>query len=368
MVAYLPGFLASSMAVLVEKPNRRSSLAFYVANVASEALFRIYVARGYLRPVKYGQVYLFTISIATIMYLAREHGFEDDPLSAAIKVIVGPEEAKKISKSKDGAEPVQVRAKIGSDQVRGILGWLKFLVRARHTYCPHPSRSCISYVGHSATKALMLGFGAQLGFRLFTKIPLIVRNPNLARDIILDANHVKLGLFLFTFTGLYKGANCGIRWMRNNESNPTSCFVAGLIAGPALFLYPSPTIALYVLWKCLEALFHEGVRKGSIKRKNLFIVTLYGLATSQLFYSALMDPHHMKKNYMAFLHRISCHKLHMVNRSVLDVFGTGSSVGYEDFFPDLHPKYMSKAFLGSIWIWMLEQKFQVEPITTFCAQ
>lgn len=348
------------MAVLIEKPNRRSSLAFYVANVASETLFRIFVARGYFKPIKYGQVYLFTLSIATLMHLARKHGFEEDPLSTAIKVVVGPEEAKAkaaiVEQSKNDRTP--------SCKSQGILNWLKFLVlTARHEYCPHPRTSCISYVSYSAIRALLIGFGAQLCLRLVTKLSLIAKDPSLALNIIQDRNHIKLGLFLLAFTGLFKGSNCTFRWMLNDKSSPTSCFVAGLIAGPALVLYPSPTVALYVLWKCLEALFHEGVRRGSIKRKNLFIVTLYGLATSQLFYSALMDPHHMKKSYMAFLHRISHHRLHMVNRSVLDIFGTGSSTGYEDFFPDLHPSFMSKAYLGSIWIWLIEQKLRADPVS-----
>ena len=185
---------------------------------------------------------------------------------------------------------------------------------------------------------------------------MVLNKPRLVVDIATDSGLLRVGLFLSTFSGLYKATNCWLRWSLDT-SKPINCFIAGLVAGPALFIYPSPTVALYVLWKCLEALFHEAVRKSIIKNKDLFIVILYGLATSQLFYSALMDPRYMKKSYMAFLDRISHHKLHMVNRSVLDVFGTEASSGYEEFFPDLHPKFMSRAFLGSIWIWMIEQKF-----------
>lgn len=347
------------MAVLIEKPNRRSSLAFYVANVASETLFKILVARGRIRPVKYGQVYLFTLSIATLMYLAKRYGFEDDPLSTTIKLVVGPEEAKRKSKALETqSEPIK-----SLESKKGSSNWFQFLLfLAKHRHCPHPGSSCFAYVSHSAVRSLLIGFGAQLGIKLMTKLPQIVKNPSLALDIVRDRGHMRFGLFLFAFTGLYKGSNCGIRWLKGKESDPGSCFVAALIAGPALALYPSPTIALYVLWKCLEALFHEAVRRGTIKNKNMLIVALYGLATSQLFYSALMDPHYMKKSYMAFLHRISHNRLHMVNRSVLDIFGTGSSTGYEDFFPDLHPKFMSRAYLSSIWIWLIEQKFHVDPI------
>jgi len=44
-VGYLPAFLGSYAAILVEKPHRRSLLALYVTNVASETLFRMLRAR-----------------------------------------------------------------------------------------------------------------------------------------------------------------------------------------------------------------------------------------------------------------------------------------------------------------------------------
>lgn len=377
------------MAVMIEKPNRRASLAFYVANVASEALFRIYVARGYMRTINNGQVYIFSIAIATIMLLAKKHGFEDDPLSAAIKLIVGSEEASKrqrkrthdtilreqeqlVDEETEYAPGEQQIAKSNSDQESASLMkkaersyyWIKALFTSRHKLCPHQDCSCFYYVCKSATRALFIGYSAQLGLKLFTRASQLLINPKLALDIATSAGVLQVGLFLSTFSGLYKATCCSLRRISNN-STPLNCFIAGLVAGPALFIYPSPTVALYVLWKCLETLFHEAVRKKVIKNKNLFIVILYGLATSQLFYSALMDPRYMKKSYMAFLDRISQHKLHMVNRSVLDVFGTEASSGYEDFFPDLHPKFMSHAFLGSIWIWMIEQKFVAKQVASF---
>jgi hypothetical protein len=390
-VAYLPGFIASAMAVLIEKPNRRSSLAFYVANVASETLFRIYVGRGYLRPLKHGQVYLFTLSIATIMWLAKKRGFEDDPLSAAIKLIVGPEEAARrlrrhnpISTDDKALEKIAclaldencnvTRAEAACPNDRpssspsgtaaarlarnheDLITWLAFIYAARHPLCPHTDQSCLHYVARSSVRALLIGYAVQLGLKLSTKLPAALRDPSVLTKTATDTGILKFGIFLSTFTCLFKATNCCLRWS-TNLSKPSYCFAAGLVAAPAMLFYPSPTVALYVLWKCLEALFNEGVRSDVIKNPDLFIVILYGLATSQLFYSALMDPRYMKKSYMAFLDRMSHHKLHMINRSVLDVFGTEASSGYEDYFPDLHPKFMSRAFQGSIWVWMIEQKF-----------
>lgn len=382
------------MAVLIEKPSRRSSLAFYVANVASEALFRIHVARGYIRPINNGQVYIFTFAMATIMMLAKKHGFEDDPLSAAIKLIVGSEEASLrprrrqipdkavLDLAQDSSQqvaPITLHKQVEGESIEGIITqsnggvaeskveqqlnkisraliWIQKLVTSRHRLCPHKNCSCLFYLLSASSKAFLIGYGAQLSFKALTKAPQLLNQPELLiRTTIGDKSLIRFGLFLSAFSGLYKATNCALRWSLDC-STASNCFLAGLVAGPALLIYPSPTIALYVLWKCLEALFHEAVRIELIKNKNLFIVILYGIATNQLFYSAVLDPRYMKKSYMSFLDRMSQHRLHMVNRSVLDVFGTQASAGYEEFFPDLHPKYMSPAFLGSIWIWMLEQK------------
>lgn len=374
------------MAVLIEKPGRRSSLAFYVANVASEALFRIHVARGYIKPINNGQVYLFSAAMATIMMLAKQHGFEDDPLSAAIKLIVGAEEANVRQRKrhlpeteplltvencdtiKEQVDQEQEEQSTSSAAARSIeqqqqvskinraIIWIKNLLTNRHRLCPHKNCSCFVYLLSASSKAFLIGYGAQLSVRLLTKAPMFIDNPLLLLQRTLgDTSLIRFGLFLSTFSGLYKATNCILRWSLN-RSTPGNCFAAGLIAGPALFIYPSPTIALYVLWKCLEALFHEAVRRRLITNKNLFVVILYGVATNQLFYSAVLDPRYLKRSYMSFLDRMSKHKLHMVNRSVLDVFGTHASSGYEDFFPDLHPAYMSRDFIGAIWIWMLEQK------------
>lgn len=366
-VAYIPAFIGSAMAVLIEKPSRRASLAFYVANVASETLFRIGVARGYVKPINNGQVYLFSIAIATIMLLARQHGFEDDPLSTTIKIIVGPEEAAtrfKTSKQ-DGNLPT---LSIGSDSHESDSSLntattpnsnhkLKRFLFDRHPLCPHKS-SCLVYSLKAASRALVIGYFAQLGMKIFAKLPAIWQNPQLLGPTIRDRAPMKLGLFLCTFSATYKALSCCLRSYTDSWT-PRHNFIAALLAGPSMLFYPSPTVALYVVWKSLETLFHEAERskRMSSQQKELIIVMLYALATSQLFYSALMNPRYIKKSYMTFLDRMSQHRLHMINRSVLDVFGTEASAGYEEFFPDLHPKFMSEAFLGSIWIWMLEQKF-----------
>lgn len=48
-VGFIPAFLASICAISVERPSRRSMLALYVANVGSEAAWRILEARNLVK-------------------------------------------------------------------------------------------------------------------------------------------------------------------------------------------------------------------------------------------------------------------------------------------------------------------------------
>lgn len=397
IVAYLPAFVASCMAILIEKPSRRSSLAFYVSNVASDALYRIYVEKRVIRPIPHGLMYLFSASIASILYLARKSGFEKDALSLMIGTIVGKEEARQkpsnlsIRELKaDDEEKRLASANVSSKQsaqqtlAQHLLNKAASFMFDRHNLCPHQA-SCLRYVIKSAMRALLYGYCGQLGLRLVTRLPQFVvqcrQNNALAaiagfkQDLLItqlpawllaqstESGILKFGLFLCSFTCLFKGSSCVLRHCCNSSS-ATNTLIAGLIAGPTFALYPSPTLALYVVWKSLEINFHNAARQSQTlaKHKDALIVLLYGLSTSQLFYSALLNPKHIKKSYMAFLDKMSRHRLHWINRNLLDVFGTQASLGYEDFFPDLHPKFLSKQFLSSIWIWMLEQRFVADQL------
>ncbi len=61
----------------------------------------------------------------------------------------------------------------------------------------------------------------------------------------------------------------------------------------------------------------------------------------------------MKPSYMKFLDRMTDHRLHLLNRMVLDVFGTDSSAGYESYFPDFDLRFTTKRFQESVLMWLL---------------
>ncbi|XP_066031757.1 transmembrane protein 135-like isoform X1 [Chamaea fasciata] len=59
------------MAILIERKSRRGLLTIYMANQATETLFRMAVARGAITPLRHGEVLLFCITAALFMFFFR---------------------------------------------------------------------------------------------------------------------------------------------------------------------------------------------------------------------------------------------------------------------------------------------------------
>lgn len=77
-VSFIPAFIASVGAIIVERPSRRPLLCLYVANVATETVWRMLVARNYVTPIKYGEVLIFGISSAIAMFYYRSGQHKDE--------------------------------------------------------------------------------------------------------------------------------------------------------------------------------------------------------------------------------------------------------------------------------------------------
>lgn len=80
-VSYVPAFMSSMCAILIERPSRRNLLCLYVSNVATETLFNMACSRGYCRPIPYGQVIIFGASISIMLYFFRR-GLHQQPFAA----------------------------------------------------------------------------------------------------------------------------------------------------------------------------------------------------------------------------------------------------------------------------------------------
>lgn len=69
--SFVPSFIASAIALTIERPTRRGLLCLYVSNVATETLFNMACSRGYCHSIPYGQVLIFGASISVLLYYFR---------------------------------------------------------------------------------------------------------------------------------------------------------------------------------------------------------------------------------------------------------------------------------------------------------
>ncbi|CAG2110657.1 unnamed protein product [Medioppia subpectinata] len=252
LCSYLPVFISSLLAILIEKRSRRGALAVYCANIASETVYRMLINRHIVKPIARGEVLIFT------------YGYGRDPVCVGLKVMLGRENY--------------------------------FMVN------------------------FAIGWTAQVLMNTLMRPKRLITSP---KTVIIsgltDSNNVYFGLFLGSFSAVFKSVNCLLRRFTNTSQDWHS-LVAALCAG-----YKDQTIML-----------------------------LYAMSTAQLAYVTIMEPRAMRPSYLKFIDKITGHKMSSFNRTVLDVFGTGSSLGYEhNVFPNLCPNHTTRQFKENVINWII---------------
>lgn len=92
-VSAVPAFLASVFAIIIERPSRRTLLALYVSNVATETVWNMAVSRNLVRNIRHGDVALFGGSIAILLmyfkggYHKNSHS-EKDPMFGLLRCTI----------------------------------------------------------------------------------------------------------------------------------------------------------------------------------------------------------------------------------------------------------------------------------------
>ncbi|CAG2109119.1 unnamed protein product [Medioppia subpectinata] len=306
LCSYLPVFVSSLLAILIEKRSRRGALAVYCANIASETVYRMLINRHIVKPIARGEVLIFT------------YGYGRDPVCVGLKVMLG---------------------------------------REKHPKCNHRQRSCVSNSLRYFMGNFAIGWTAQVLMNTLMRPKRLIRSPKtVIISSLTDSNNVYFGLFLGSFSAVFKSVNCLLRRFTNTSQDWHS-LVAALCAGPTMYLSSNTmntTIALYLLWKSIEMLYLMAVRKGWLGYKDQTIMLLYAMSTAQLAYVTIMEPRAMRPSYLKFIDKITGHKMSSFNRTVLDVFGTGSSLGYEhNVFPNLCPNHTTRQFKENVINWII---------------
>ncbi|XP_063807452.1 transmembrane protein 135 isoform X2 [Pseudophryne corroboree] len=326
---------------------RRGLLTIYMANQASETLFRMGVTRGYLKPIRHGEVLLFCITAALYMFFFRcKDGLQGFAFSA-LKFIVGKEEipahsllpetmyAKTGKKSKERTE---------TSRRFNIFSLIRKLMDSickhgpRHRCCKHYGDNCISYCIKGFIRMFSVGYLIQCCLRVPSTFRHLFTKPSRLLSLFYNKENFQLGAFLGSFVSIYKGTSCFLRWVRNLDDE-LHALVAGFLAGISMMFYKSTTISMYLASKLVETMYFKGIEAGRCPYFPHADSVIYAVSTAVCFHAAVLEVHNLRPSYWKFLLRLTKGRFATMNRKALDVFGSEASKNFKNFIPGLDPRY-----------------------------
>ncbi|XP_011342047.1 transmembrane protein 135 isoform X2 [Ooceraea biroi] len=338
-VSFVPSFLSSLSAILIERSSRRTLLCLYVSNIATETLFRMGVWRGYISPIPKGEVYIFAASVAVLLYFFRSKMNKQDQIYKILRFIIGQYEeteylVKRNLSSKPSSENVDRKKEPKKSEKRqftllrksfeaykNIINTLK--AQSRHPSCPHPY-SCAHYILMDSARLFSYGVCGQVALKLILQVKGLLQKPKLLKSTIFQKENLNLGVCLGGFAGLYRLVSCLLRRTFYRDSH-LFAIPAGLVASMAFTAYPNNTVALYFMWKALQLLWNDAVENKKVPKVTWFAILLYCFSTALLFHVAIIEPQNLRSSYWRFLYNMSGGRIAVMSRELLDVFGLETS-------------------------------------------
>ncbi|XP_072332584.1 transmembrane protein 135 isoform X2 [Scyliorhinus torazame] len=289
---------ASYLAILIERKSRRGLLTIYMANLATESIFRMAVTRGLITPVKHGEVLLFCFTAALYMFFFR---------------------------CKDGLKGFAFSA-------------LNCKHGPRHRCCKHYEDNCISYCIKGFIRMFSVGYLIQCCLRIPSALRHLFTKPSRLLSALYNKENFQLGAFLGSFVSIYKGTSCFLRWVRNLDDE-LHALIAGFLAGMSMMFYKSTTISMYLASKLVETMYFKGIEAGKCPYIAHADTIIYAISTAVCFQAAVMEVQNLRPSYWKFLLRLTKGRFALMNRRALDVFGTQASRDFKGFIPRLDPRY-----------------------------
>ncbi|CRK95256.1 CLUMA_CG008687, isoform A [Clunio marinus] len=326
--SYIPAFMSSFTAILVERPSRRSLLTMYVANVATEALWRMASSRGMVKSIPYGQVLIFGLSTSSLLYYFRSgvHLEGKDSIYDIIRFIVGRDEEGGQKEVKTIKPEQSTRPRIKNNYLliqkflemhKKVTDKLKAL--PKHDKCPH-HHSCAYYTIRGGTKLFGIGLGIQVALKLVLNIQRIVKSPKKTMSIFFAKDTLKIGAFLGGFSFIYRFIACFLRHVTNDDK-PSYSIPATMLASVAFMSYPDKTAALYIMWKALQITYNMLSDQGYLPKVPGGVIFLYCAFTAVLFHAATFEPRNLRPSYWKFLFNLSGGRISVMDRRSFDVWG-----------------------------------------------
>ncbi|KAG7515264.1 hypothetical protein JOB18_003915 [Solea senegalensis] len=348
---------ASYIAILLERKSRRGLLTIYMTNLATETLFRMAVTRGIVKPIRYGEVLLFCITASLYMFFFRSKDGLKGFAFSALKFIVGKEEIPSHSgaadhvcaKAHEGTAAVETEdsqpsAGRCSSRRKTLVTYTRELLELickhgpRHRCCKHYQDNCISYCVKGFVRMFSVGYLIQCCLKVPSAFRYMFSKPSRLPSLLYNKENFQLGAFLGSFVSIYKGTSCLLRWLRNIDDE-LHALIAGFLAGISMFFYKSTSISMYLFSKLVETMYFKGIEAGHFPYFPHADTVLYAISTAICFQAAVMEVQNLRPSYWKFLLRLTKGRFALMNRHLLDVFGTQASRDFKGFVPKLDPRY-----------------------------
>lgn len=213
-VSYIPAFMSSMTAIIVERPSRRGMLCLYVCNVATETLWRMAEYRNMVKSVKYGQVMIFGVSAAVLTYYFRKgyHLEEKDSVFDILRFVIGKEEEHKAIENREEPERTIPKSRpIGSNNYNLVQQSLAIYQKIIETIknspksiaCPH-TNGCLYYVLSGGVKLFGIGLIVQVLLKMLFQLKKVFSSPSKIWKLIFNKDTMKIGTFLGGYAFLYR--------------------------------------------------------------------------------------------------------------------------------------------------------------------
>uniref|UniRef100_A0A9J7YEN1 Transmembrane protein 135 n=2 Tax=Cyprinus carpio TaxID=7962 RepID=A0A9J7YEN1_CYPCA len=300
---------ASYIAILIERKSRLALTSPHRFPLATETIFRMAVTRGLVKPMKHGEVCYSTCCRSEVwasfscMHVPLPHNI----FCVCIHYVC----------------VVPFRCKHGP----------------RHRCCKHYQDNCISYCVKGFIRMFSVGYLIQCCLKVPSVFRQAFTKPSRLLWLLYNKENFQLGAFLGSFVSIYKGTSCLLRWMRNLDDE-LHALIAGFLAGTSMFFYKSTTISMYLFSKLVETLYFKGIEAGKFPYFPEADTVIYAISTAICFQAAVMEVQNLRPSYWKFLLRLTKGRFALMNRKVLDVFGTEASKQFGDFTPKLDPRFV----------------------------
>ncbi|RDD41834.1 Transmembrane protein 135 [Trichoplax sp. H2] len=287
-IAFLPGLLSSAIAVQFERDTRVPMLALYLTNLSLGTLFNTLVSLGITNGIPYGDVIIFCIATASLMYLYRKRVGLGPSLKSLIKFFIGQD---KYEDNQLNVEPYNLP----------VIGLIQQSINKLYNY---PILGRITFTLQGFLRGFSTGFAISSLFAIFKNMKQLGRNPARVIQAIFSKKNMGLPMFLGSLVGIYKAVTSFLHWLHGKHSEWHGALAGGL-CGTSLVFYRSGTIALYFLLKSLEAYYKLGIDYGHLPSIKHFDIALYSLATAIVFNYAIISPQYLRGSYQRFIVQVT---------------------------------------------------------------